>query len=362
MKIALACGIVLALYCLSCSPSTGGLRADRLRCEYLDDPLGLDAAPPRLGWQVISEQRGQHQTAYQVLVASSADTLDDDKGDLWDSGKVSSVETVNVPYGGDSLPARQQCYWKVRVWDRDGRPSPWSRPAHWSMGLLAPGDWTAQWISFKDGSPVATDADVLSLPPARYYRHEWRAGQPVRRATIYATALGQYELHLNGQRVGEARFTPGWSDYHRRVYYNTYDVTDLVREGDNAIGAIVADGWYAGYVGFARLRSFGANGSGRNFYGKTPALRVQLEIENEDGSRTVVNSSPDWRVSAGPILEADIQMGETYDARLEMPGWASPGFDDGGWASAIPASANGAVQQYVGGRLCRSRLFSYGLC
>jgi alpha-L-rhamnosidase len=170
----------------------------RLRCEYLVNPLGIDEPRPRLSWVVESSERGERQTAYRVLVASDEGLLGKDRGDLWDSGKAGSDQTTGIVYGGKTLASQQRCFWKVKVWDKDGKASAWSEPAEWSLGLLKPGDWKAQYISFRDTTPVHRFAQPLFLPPARQYRKEFAAAKAVRRATIYATALGIYELHVNG--------------------------------------------------------------------------------------------------------------------------------------------------------------------
>ncbi len=200
-----------------------------LRCEYRHNPQGIDEPHPRLYWRVESDARGQKQTAYRLLVASTPEILANDEGDLWDSGKIASSQTTHIPYDGKPLVSRQPCFWKVQAWDRDGVASTWSQPASWSMGLLLDSDWSAEYISYRDESPVFKDRDAHFLPPARQYRKEFVAGKKIKRATVYATALGIYELELNGQRVGDAYFAPGWTDYLQRAYYNTYDVTELVR-------------------------------------------------------------------------------------------------------------------------------------
>jgi alpha-L-rhamnosidase len=324
------------------TPAAAGLKPVALRCEYRVNPLGLDESRPRLTWRVESRARGQRQTAYQVLVASSKTRLQKNSGDLWDSGKVTGDQTVNVVYAGKPLSSRQPCFWKIRVWDRDGNASRWSRPACWTMGLLRPDDWQADYISFHDTSPVFTNRQSLFLPPARQYRKEFRAAKPVKRATIYATALGVYELYLNGRRVGDAYFAPGWTDYHQRACYWTYDVTPLIERGDNALGAWLADGWYSGYLGFGLLTGIGTEKIGRYTYGKTPALMAQLEIEYADGSRDTIVTDRTWKTTGeGPIREADFLMGECYDARREQAGWTQPGFDDRGWEAAILARENG---------------------
>jgi len=323
---------------------SGALQVERLRCEYLNDPAGIGETTPRLSWIVTSNERNQRQVAYRILVASSIEKLAHDEGDLWDSGQVESNKTVNILYAGKPLPSRQHCFWKVMAWDADGQPSAWSTPARWSMGLLDSGDWQAQWISFRDDSPLEGTQQKMVLPPARYYRKSVTAKREIRRATVYASALGIYELEINGRRVGESRFTPGWCDYAKRCFYNTYDVTEMIGEGDNAIGAIVADGWYAGYVGYGLLVGYGPNRCGRYMYGKTPALLVQLEIEYADGSRETIVTDPSWKVTSGPITEADMLMGEVHDARLEMPGWSTAGYDDSQWSGAIRAEENGSLK------------------
>ncbi len=339
-----ALAVSLAVVATGHADEPGTLAVERLRCEYLADPVGVDEIAPRLSWIVTSDQRNQRQSAYRILVAGSEKELAADRGDLWDSGRVESAETVNLPYGGKPLASRQRCYWKVMAWDAAGKPSPWSQPGQWSMGLLKPGDWKAQWISFLDESPLEASQQKMVFPPARYYRKPLQADKEIRRATIYASALGIYELHVNGQRVGDAMFTPGWCDYAKRCFYNTYDATTMVRKGENVLGAVVADGWYAGYVGYGLLVGYGPNRCGRYMYGKTPALLVQLEIEYADGTKETIVTDSTWKVTTGPIQEADMLMGEAYDARLEMPGWAASEFDDSAWASAIRAEENGSLK------------------
>jgi alpha-L-rhamnosidase len=324
------CFIALCLvFLLQGAVAAAALSVAETRCEYLINPLGIDELQPRLTWRVDSNDRGARQTAYRILVASSAEQLAGNIGDLWDSGEVSGDQTVNVVYEGKSLAARQQCFWKVCVWDEHGHAS-WSQTAFWSMGLLATKDWQADYISFRDTTPVWKDTQKLFLPPAHQYRKEFAAGKIVKRATLYATALGIYELYLNGSRIGDARFAPGWTDYRQRAYYNTYDVTSLVKRGDNAIGAWVADGWYSGYLGFGLLAGMGTERTGRDTYGKTPALMAQLEIEYTDDSSQIIPTDSSWQETGnGPICEADFLMGEYYDAAA--------------WSPAILASENSVL-------------------
>jgi alpha-L-rhamnosidase len=306
-----------------------------LRCEYRVNPLGIDALKPRLSWVLESSKRGQMQSAYQILAASNEEDLKQNKTDLWDSGKVHSDQSNQVVYEGKPLKSRMRCFWKVRVWDKDGGASAWSEPAMWTMGLLETQDHKAKWIGYDESAPVSdkeekSDRSAVVLPPPSYLRKPFSVDKPIKRATVYASALGLYELHINGKRVGEDYFTPGWTDYTKRVYYQTYDVTGLIKEGGNAIGAILADGWYAGYVGFGRKREH---------YGSKPRLFVQLEIEHADGSRQIVISDGSWKATYGPHLEADFLMGETYDARREMAGWTQDGFDDSNGSTCSPSRA-----------------------
>jgi len=181
---------------------------------------------------------------------------------------VESNDTTNIVYRGRPLGSRQQCFWTVTV---NGVTSD---QASWTMGLLGANDWAAEWISFKDDTPLTATQTNVVLPAPRHYRKPFSAGKSISRASVYATALGLYELSINGQPVTDQMFTPGWTDYRQRVYYNTFDVTELVQQGKNAIGAIVADGWYSGYVAFGLRSGWGPNRSGRTFYGKTPSVRI----------------------------------------------------------------------------------------
>jgi alpha-L-rhamnosidase len=326
---------------------SGGVAVSELRCEYRVNPLGIDVIKPRLSWIMESTQRNQIQSAYQILVADSEEKLRRNQGELWDSGKVESEQSNQVVYKGEPLKSRMRCYWKVRVWDKDGKASAWSEPAMWTVGLLSPSDWQARWIGYDEevqntGNREKSDPNALVLPPPPYLRREFLVGRPVKRAVVYASALGLYELHINGKRIGEDYFAPGWTDYTMRVYYQTYEVTDLIKNGSNAIGAILADGWYAGYLGF---------GKKREHYGSKPRLFVQLEIEYENGNIQKVVTDGTWKARYGPILESDFLMGEMYDSRKEIPGWDTASFDDSSWdevAVTDNSEGIGIVQSYPG--------------
>lgn len=501
---------LLALFGLAPAMSAGppvslaGLGAPaNLRCEYLENPLGIDQVQPRLSWEMVDSRRGAAQTACQILASDDAARLAGDEGNLWDTGKVASSESIQIVYAGRPLRSRMRVYWKVRVWDSDGQPSPWSAPARWSMGLLTPEDWKAKWIgdpatprpprppnngyhseltdnadaekwididlgqSFKlnqvilfparpynwthdepgflfpvrfkiltssnadfseptcvvdrtkeDVPNPKTEPQFYQFPPteARYVRllvtrlgernpgeyglalaemtvdsgpfgvasgksvkasdslerPEWSArflvdndttshgfeqleslppprlrkefaiegDAAIKHAVVYATALGLYDLSINGQRVGDRRLAPEWTDYHKRVQYQTYDVTNLLKAGENAIGVQLADGWYAGRIG---LTGVVPGGQPRAIYGRQPRLLLQLEITRADGAVERVVSDESWRLATdGPLRAADLLDGEFYTAQLETPGWDRPGFDESAWRTA------GVVDEFTG--------------
>jgi alpha-L-rhamnosidase len=492
------------------SPST--LVVTHLRCEYLTNPLGIDVAQPRLSWVLEpgdSSLRGQNQSAYQIVVASSPEGLAADRGDVWDSGKIASDQTIGVVYAGKPLQSKRQYFWRARVWDGKEQPSGWSRTGSWSMGLLDKSEWAAKWISDPDavttpqdeadamrgvnsgyrsqlappnaesqkwvsidllqqetvdavrlfpaypydwqpGGPayfypvrfkieLANEADFshatvavdrtkedllpplmnsggmiyrFSPTPARYVRlvatrlhaeNELFAGlalsemqvlvngrnvalgkpvaaldsmevpgwskshlvdgvtspirsrelkQPttmfrksfvldgdIRRATVYVTARGLYELRINGNRVGDHVLAPEWTDYSKRIQYQAYDVTSLAKKGNNAIGAFLAAGWYAGHVGLM---------PSRRIYGSIPEFLMRMDVEFADGRTETVVTDETWKRSKeSPIVSSDVYDGETYDARKEAAGWDSPNFDDSAWltAAARPDGTEALVWQ-----------------
>ena len=297
-------------------------RPVHLRCEYFENPLGLDERQPRLSWVLdAGNRRGARQTARQVLVSSEPGG----PPDLWDSGRTTSDGTLHVAYAGRPLRSRQRAWWRVRAWDEHGHMAESTERACWEMGLLERSDWRTQWIA---GSLVGGRWNSV---PAPFFRRTFFVGARVTRARFYATALGLYEARLNGQRIGDAQLTPGWTDYRKRVHYQTFDVTPLLVVGDNTIGSILGDGWYAGHVGWY----------GRQLYGDRPRFLAQLVIDYLDGRTDVIGTDSSWRFAYGPVLAADLLMGESQDARLEFPGWDKPAFDDRGWQPARAGNGNG---------------------
>ena len=296
----------------------------QLRCDYVENPLGVDSSPPRLFWQLASSERGQLQTSYQILVASTAEILAQDKGDLWDSGRVKSDETIHVSYAGKSLKSSQQVFWKVRVWDKSKKVSAWSKPVTWTMGILDAGDppssdfgaagWRAKWIA----SP--TNCETLLL------RREFMVRHGLRRALVHVCGLGQFELTLNGSKVGEDLLAPGWSKYNKTCLYDTHDITAQLQPGQNAVGLFLGNGMYS-------VKETGRYTKFANSFGPLKAI-AQLRLEYADGSVEIIGTDDHWRVAPGPITFSSIYGGEDFDARLNPDGWDKPGFDDAAWSAA----------------------------
>ena len=302
----------VALMAFSTAIHSAPLSVVNLRTEYKTNPVGIDVRQPRLSWQLQSDERGAVQSAYQIQVAAEPGF----GSMLWDTGQTGGDRSVHVVYAGPVLGSGRRCYWRVRVWNGNQEASAWGAPAFWEMGLLSPGDWKAKWIS------PDWDEDTKKPQPSPMLRGTFQVKEEVRSARAYVTSLGLYELHLNGVRVGDQLFTPGWTSYHKRLQYQTYDVTEMVRPGENAAGVILGDGWYRGYIGWQDRR---------NAYGDRLAALIQIQLTFTDGSTQTVVSDESWKATTGPILSSDIYNGEVYDARLEKPGWSAPGYDTSGW-------------------------------
>ena len=303
-----------------------------LRCEGRTNPLGIDAARPRLGWVLQSERRGENQTAYQVLAASTAAGLARSEGDLCDSGKVASSESVQVAYGGRPLGSSQRVWWKVRVWGTDGVASDFSEAAWFETGLLAPDAWRAKWIQRRSSAAVPEER-MFDDHPAPLLRTEFTLDKPITRARAYVSGLGYYELRINGERVGDHVLDPGWTSYARRVLYSTYDVTAQLRSGRNAAGVMLGNGWFNPLP----LRMWGhVNPRDALTIGEPRAI-AQLVVDFADGTSITIGTDESWRVSDGPILRNSVYLGEVYDARREQPDWDKAGFDDAHWETAALA-------------------------
>ncbi|HDP99628.1 MAG TPA: alpha-L-rhamnosidase [bacterium] len=288
----------------------------RLRVEYKTNPIGIDVMHPRLSWEILSDERGVKQTAYQIRAAEVVENLKSGEKLVWDTDKVQSDQSIHVEYQGFSVKSGQRIYWQVRIWDEQDHPTDWSEIAFWEMGLLEPSDWKASWIT------PDTEEDITTSQPCPLLRKEFTLTKKIKSARLYVTSLGLYEIQLNGQRVGNDVFSPGWTSYFKRLQYQTYDVTSLLTTGENVIGAILGDGWYRGFWTWDMIR---------NYYGEKLALLLQILVDYQDGTSDIITTDSSWKAATGPILESDIYHGEIYDARLEMNGWSKVGFDDQHW-------------------------------
>jgi alpha-L-rhamnosidase len=307
--------LLLGLAAAPADAPAPALSLARLRTEYQVDPVGIDVRAPRFSWELKSPARGTVQSAYRVQVAEGAPAFDASHL-LWDTGKVTSDASIQNAYAGKPLRSGGRYWWRLQAWDGKGSASGWSEPASFEMGLLQPSDWKASWIR-----PAWEEDTTKSVPPAML-RSTFRVDGKVRSARAYVSALGLYEAHLNGRRVGDQVLAPGWTSYDHQVQYQTYDVTDLLRQGENAVGALLGDGWYRGWLAWD---------GNRNTWGSRTALLMQLRITYDDGHEQVVGTDGGWKATTGPIRMSDIYMGETYDARMEKPGWSAPGYDADGW-------------------------------
>lgn len=311
----------------------GAQQVEQLQCEQLTDPLGIDVRVPRLSWQLAASGprqpqenvggiKGLHQTAYEVLIASSPALLAAGKGDLWNSGKVAGDQSRMILYKGIPLRSRMTCYWKVRAWTSAGETA-WSMPAVWSMGLLEPVDWKAKWIGYEHGFPWDSVSKFSRLS-ARYFRKEFQVEKAVRRAMVYIAGPGHYECSIDGQRVSNQVLAQAPTDYTKSVRYNTFDVTREIRQGANAIGVVLGNGRFFTMrpkYKPKKIKEFGF-----------PKLLLQLEIEYNDGSRSAVVSDGSWKFTAdGPIRSNNEYDGEEYDATKELKGWELPGYSDVRW-------------------------------
>lgn len=344
------------------------MTAVNLKCEYLSDPMGIDMPDPRFYWQVASEQPGQRQSAYRLLVASTQELLDTDQGDVWDSGRKRSERNTHIVFSGKDLEPASHYYWKVKLWDKDRKEGHWSGTATFSTGLFTEEDWKgARWIAWRPQEEWAKEwwrkkevekecfewglpsyfggrmnlweryhfFDDRKYDPAPLYRREFEAERKVKRATAFISGLGYYELYINGQRIGDQELDPGWTNYKKTILYATHDVTGEIRKGQNAVGVMLGRGFYSmlaiDHWGFYRPDGFIGQ----------PKLICRIKLEYEDGSSEDVVSDLSWKVSGGPVVYNGPHMGEIYDATREIPGWNECGMDESSWESVQPAPSPG---------------------
>lgn len=292
------------------------------RCEMLDNSHGIDITNPRLSWQIESGEKNVVQTAYQIMVSSSMDKAKKNEGDLWNSGKISSSQSVHVPYAGKKLKSGQQAFWQVKVYTTKGESS-WSSLSYWSMGLLSKTDWKGKWIGYDKASSWDSVTQWSRLS-ARYLRKTFQAPGNIERATAYIVGLGLYELFLNGEKIGNRVLAPAPTDYRKTVLYNTYDVTPQLKNGDNVIAAVLGNGRF-----FTMRQNYKTQK--HNTFG-FPKMLFQLEIEYKDGTKRTIVSDDTWKLNVdGPIRTNNEYDGEEYDATKEWKGWTKTGFDDSQW-------------------------------
>lgn len=308
------------------------LHVDNLLCEYRTDPLGIDTARPRLSWVLYSEIRGQFQTAYQILAASSEDRLNEHDADLWNSGKIVSQQSLNIEYAGQAMESRMRCFWKVRVWGKSGKASDWSQTAWWEMAFLDKDEWSACWIEDGKENP-RRDEDFYKDDPVPLFRKEFVLEKTVKKARLYITGLGYYEAYLNGNRIGNSVLGPAWTNYSKRIFYSVHDVTRQLQEGANCIGVTLGNGWYNPLP----LRMWGRLNLREHLSTGRPCFIAQLEFTYADGARQTIISDESWKTREGPILRNNIYLGEVYDARLEVEDWSLCGIDLSEWRPASSA-------------------------
>ncbi|MCU0390945.1 MAG: glycoside hydrolase family 78 protein [Thermoflexibacter sp.] len=318
--------IIRALWMLIITTSTifaqsqKGISLTNLLCENLVNPIGLDVKQPRFTWTLVSSQRNVMQTAYEIKVMKGKNTV-------WSSGKVNSDQSVLVEYQGAPLESNQKYLWQVRVWDNQGNTSAWTTPAFWHTAFFNQSDWKAKWIK------AGFEEDTTNRP-SPYFRRNFNLKKPIQSAMAYITAQGLYEAFLNGKRVGDYYLTPFWTAYQKRLQYQVYEVTNLLKQGDNSVGAMLGSGWFRGLIGFQ---------NNKNFYGKEVALLFQLEITYSDGSKETIISDENWKSNTGSILYSEIYNGETIDARKEEIGWNTSTYNDTQWAGVRIADYKGEL-------------------
>ncbi len=329
--VALICFAIIFPSGHSCRTNQGkSIEPAGLKCEYSFNPICIENINPRLSWMLNSEIRNQYQSAYRILVSGSKDNIDKNIGDLWDSHKVFSGESIHVIYNGKPLISGMHCWWKVCVWDKNKIKSDWSETASWEMGLLEPEDWKAKWIGYE-------------CPSAPLFRKEFKITKEVKEARIYICGLGYYELSINGSKIGENVLDPAQTEYETRMLYVDYDVTQSINRGENAIGIMLGNGWYNQSV-----VNHGKYGWKNVVYGN-PRLIFQMHVTFSDGTEQLIISDETWKCSTGPVVSNNIYAGEAYDAGLEQKGWDTPGFDDSQWNQVD-------LSQSPGGKLISQKL------
>lgn len=319
----------------------GSFSAYNLKCEQGVNPLGIEKLHPRFSWQIHAEERNFEQSAWQIIVAATPEGAATGNDILWDSRKVNSPASLLVPFDGNGLKAGQTYFWKVRIWDKEGNVSPWSTVNRFHIGLLSEKDWgDARWIAYEEDKKDEIITTGIHAPLAKgaigekktgmyrlpQFRKEFTVDKPLKHAVAYVSGLGHFDMFLNGEKVGNNFLDPGWTKYDRCALYVSFDITRRLREGGNAVGVMLGNGFFniprERY--YKILTSYGA-----------PKMILKIQLEYADGSTRNIVSGSDWKATESPIAFSSIYGGETYDANKELPGWMLPGFNDRDWKKAI---------------------------
>ena len=333
--------ILIILSASSFSSCASNLTISNLRCSNLINPLGIENPHPVLSWEINSEGHNISQSAYHILVSSNLHDLSNDDADIWNSGKVLSGNSTNVSFEGKSLKSGENYFWKVKIWDESGNESSWSESSKWKMGILSNKDWDgAKWIAFENmdaslrlvpgihGRGNDLGEKALKRPVIPMFRKNFDASKNIISATLSISGLGHYEAYLNGNKVSNSFLAPGWTDYDETVFYNTYDVTSMLKKGTNVIGAIVGNGFYN--INRERYRKLVIA------YGY-PKMIAHLKIEFDDGTSEIITTDETWKTFKSPIVYTSIFGGEDYDATEKQIGWNKQNFDDSDWKQVLIA-------------------------
>jgi len=330
-------GMMVILACMQLPAAE--LKSTMLTCENFSNPMGIDAAQPRFSWQINSDARSVVQSAYRILVADNLKDLSNNKGNVWDSRKIVSDQSILLKYEGVTLLSAKKYFWKVMIWDGKDQASAWSETAAWQMGLLTANDWkNARWIGYEDlpdsmriTAPAPETEKKLgnkgkAVPVVPFFRKEFQLKKTIAAATLFISGIGQYEASINGEKIGTGFLTPGWTNYDKTILYNSYDVTKNLKKGINVLGAMVGNGFY--YIPRQRYRklvlAFGM-----------PKMICRLKINYKDGTEENIVSDADWKTTPSPISFSSMYGGEDYDATLERAGWDKAGFDASTWKPVI---------------------------
>ncbi len=339
MRVSISIAIISCLLLNNCTKKAEpGLLISQIKCSGSENPVGIGLTPD-FSWILTAGHRGQIQTAYQVIVGSESEINKNDPGTIWDSGKILSLQSVWIAYQGPSLISGKEYFWRIRAWDEDDKPSPWSKTGRFVTGLFSEEDWRdSKWIGYEDindslllipgvhgnGDNLGDVAKKRTTVP--YFRKDFSIEKKISKAYVFVSGLGQYELYINGDKIGDHFLSPGWTDYRKTCFYNTFDITENLKRGSNTVGSIVGNGFYN--INRERYRklviAYGA-----------PKMILKLIVQYSDGSKNVIVSDESWKTTPSPVTFSSIYGGEDYDARLEQDGWNKPGFKDNSWKKVL---------------------------